>query len=160
MTSISTESLNHVSETDTLFDLIEMKLHLLTEMQRMSISQSDIVSQHDVSGLMALLSRKQELMNSLHQVQADLLPFQNQDPESRIWSTPEKRRTCQEQIVDCDRILAELIVMENRSLDHMNLQRDATFAQLQQNIDASTVQHAYQATLADEYSESTLSFEG
>jgi hypothetical protein len=99
-------------------------------------------------------------MDSLHQVQSDLAAYQNQDPEARVWVSPDKRSKCQDSIAVCDRILQELIVMENRSLDHMNLQREATAAQLQQNIDASTVQHAYEASRPDDLVESTLSYEG
>jgi hypothetical protein len=147
--------------TESLFSLIESKLHLLTEMKHMSVSQSDLVAQHDMAGLMTLLSRKQDLMDSLRQVQESLAPFQTQDPESREWSSQDRRRSCQEMIAKCDELLQHLIVMENRSLDNMTIQREIVAAQLQQNINASTVQHAYQTTDADQTSlESFLSLEG
>jgi hypothetical protein len=147
--------------SESLVTLIESKLHLLTEMKQMSISQTDLVAQHDMTGLMTLLSRKQNLMDSLHQVQESLAPFQSQDPESRKWSSPDRRRSCQEMIAKCDELLQHLIVMENRSLDNMTVQREIVAAQLQQNIDASTVQHAYQTSDSDETSlESFLSLEG
>jgi hypothetical protein len=64
-------------------------------------------------------------------------------------------------IAKCDELLQHLIVMENRSLDNMTVQREIVAAQLQQNIDASTVQHAYQTSDSDETSlESFLSLEG
>jgi hypothetical protein len=130
-------------------------------MKHMSTSQSELVAQHDMSGLMTLLSRKQDLMESLRLIQEDLSPFQSQDPEARTWSSPDRRKMCQEMIAKCDELLQQLIVMENRSLDNMTVQREIVAAQLQQNIDASTVQHAYQTTESDEASlESFLSLEG
>ena len=51
--------------TESLFELIESKLHFLNEMQAMSLAQTDLVSQHDMTGLMTLFSRKQELMGAL-----------------------------------------------------------------------------------------------
>ena len=147
--------------TEALFRLIESKHHLLSEMKQMSITQSDLVSQHEMTDLMTLLSRKQHLMESLHEVQNGLTPFQSQDPEARIWSSPSRRKTCQEMIANCDRLLQELIVMENRSLDNMTVQREMVSAQLQQNINAATVQHAYQTSDSDDTSlESFLSIEG
>ena len=147
--------------TDTLFSLIESKLHLLSEMQEMSIAQSDMVAQYDMSSLMTLLSRKQELMESLREVQSRLAPFQPQDPEQRIWPDPSRRQKCKSMIARCDQLLQQMIVIENRSLDNMTLQREIVSAQLQQNINATTLQHAYQTNELDEsMAEGAFSIEG
>jgi hypothetical protein len=161
-TKMNQEAIRSIElSTDYLFDLIESKLHLLKEMQSMSLAQTDLVAQHDMTSLMTLLSRKQELMGALGDVQLKLARFQNQDPEQRKWSSPDRRKTCQEMVKRCDQLLQELIVMEDRSLGNMNLQRDTVAAQLQQNIDACTIQNAYQSSDLDESSfESSLSIEG
>ena len=147
--------------TDLLFELIESKMHLLMEMQAMSMTQSDFVAHHDMASLMTLLSRKQELMGALGKVQSELARFQDQDPEQRNWSPPARRKECQEMVSRCDRLLQELIVMEDRSLGSMNLQRESVAAQLQQNIDACAIQNAYHASdLEGSSIDSTLSIEG
>lgn len=134
------------TSTDRLFELIETKLHLLNQMQEMTLEQSEMVVRHDMTGLMTLLSRKQALMDSLRIVQSNLVPFQNQDPELRVWSAPERRKTCQEMVKRCDELIQYLVVQENRSLDQMTTQREAVAAQLQQNFDASQIEHAYHTT--------------
>ena len=147
--------------TDLLFSLIESKLHLLTEMQAMSLAQSDLVAQHDMTSLMTLLSRKQDLMGALGNVQSELACFQDQDPEQRSWSSTSRRNTCQAMATRCDQLLQELIVMEDRSLGSMNLQRESVVAQLQQNVDACAIQNAYQSSDLEESSfDSSLSIEG
>jgi len=147
--------------TDSLFELIESKLHLLGEMQAMSLAQADLVTQHDMTSLMTLLSRKQELMSALGCVQSELACFRDQDPELRVWSTPGRRKDCKDMVARCDQLLQELIVMEDRSLNSMNLQRESVAAQLQQNIDACTIQNAYHSSDVDESSfDSSLSIEG
>ncbi len=147
--------------TDLLFELVESKLHLLMEMRAMSLTQSDFVAHHDMASLMTLLSRKQELMGALGKVQSELARFQDQDPEQRSWSALVRRKECQEMVGRCDRLLQELIVMEDRSLGSMNLQRESVAAQLQQNIDACAIQNAYHASDLEESSiDSTLSIEG
>lgn len=147
--------------TESLFALIESKLHLLTEMQAMSLVQTDLVAQHDMTALMTLLSRKQELMGALGGVQSRLANFQQQDPEQRSWSTPARRKACQNMVTRCDQLLQELIVMEDRSLGSMNLQRESVAAQLQQNVDACAIQNAYNSHDLEESSfDSSVSFEG
>jgi len=147
--------------TDSLFELIESKLQLLGEMQAMSLAQADLVTQHDMTSLMTLLSRKQELMSALGSVQSELTRFQDQDPELRVWSTPGRRQECKDMVARCDLLLQELIVMEDRSLNSMNLQRESVAAQLQQNIDACTIQNAYHSSDVEESSlDSSLSIEG
>lgn len=147
--------------TDSLFALIESKLHLLTEMQAMTLTQTDFVAQHDMSSLMTLLSRKQDLMGALGNVQSELVRFQGQDPEQRSWANESRRKSCQKMVARCDQLLQELIVMEDRSLGSMNLQRESVTAQLQQNIDACAIQNAYQSSDLEESSfDSSLSIEG
>ena len=147
--------------TDSLFALIESKLHLLTEMQAMTLTQTDFVAQHDMSSLMTLLSRKQDLMGALGNVQSELVRFQGQDPEQRSWASESRRKSCQKMVARCDQLLQELIVMEDRSLGSMNLQRESVTAQLQQNIDACVIQNAYQSSDLEESSfDSSLSIEG
>jgi len=147
--------------TESLFALIDSKLHLLVEMHSMSLAQTDLVSQHDMSSLMSLLSRKQELMTALSEAQTKIALFRDQDPEKRSWSSPDRRKECQVKVARCDQLLQELIVMEDRSLGSMNLQRESVVAQLQQNIDASTIQNAYHSSDLEESSlDSSLSIEG
>ena len=147
--------------SDSLFGLIESKLHLLTEMQAMTLTQTDLLAQHDMTSLMTLLSRKQDLLGALGNVQSELVRFQDQDPEQRSWSSQSRRKTCQEMVARCDQLLQELIVMEDRSLGSMNLQRESVAAQLQQNIDACAIQNAYQSSDLEESSfNSSLSIEG
>ncbi|XZE43637.1 hypothetical protein SH467x_003203 [Pirellulaceae bacterium SH467] len=138
------------SSTDRLFGLFETKLHLLTQMQSMALEQDELVAQHDMSGLMSLLSRKQQLMESLQAIQNGLVDYQHDDPEKRVWSSPARRVECQKIVKRCDDLVQQLILLENRSLDHMNLQRDAVQSQLLQNAAADQIQRAYASTLDSE----------
>lgn len=147
--------------TDELFEAFETKLHLLREMYQMTIEQMDLVSQHDLTALMTLLSRKQSLMESLSNVQKRFEPFHREDPEKRKWISAERRRQCQSMAAECDSLLKLLIEHENQSLDNMNLKRELVQAQLDQNASAARVQQAYSSfeeTIVDDHS--SFSFEG
>ncbi|AMV34777.1 hypothetical protein VN12_21805 [Pirellula sp. SH-Sr6A] len=139
------------SSTERLFGLFETKLHLLSQMQSMALEQDELVAQHDMSGLMSLLSRKQQLMESLQAIQNELHPFQHEDPEKRVWRSPARRLECQKIVKRCEDVVQQLILLENRSLDHMNLQREAVQSQLLQNAAADQIQRAYASTLDSEH---------
>lgn len=150
----------HVHNTERLFELIETKLHLLEEMQALTIEQADQVVQHDMTALMVVLSRKQSLMESLQSVQMELLSYRDEDPDSRVWSSPDKRSRCKAMVQRSEQLLSELIVQENRCLDNMNVKRDSVLTQLQQNVAASQLQAAYSSVDLAAESEDGFSLEG
>ncbi|MFN7874638.1 MAG: hypothetical protein ACK5PB_04930 [Pirellula sp.] len=150
----------HVHSTERLFELIETKLHLLEEMQALTIEQADQVVQHDMTALMVVLSRKQSLMESLQSVQTELLSYRDEDPDSRVWSSPDKRTRCKAMVQRSEQLLSELIVQENRCLDNMNLKRDSVLTQLQQNVAASQLQAAYSSVDSAAETEDGFSLEG
>lgn len=151
-----------VSELSThrLFELIETKLHLLTQMLELTVEQSDVVHSQDMEALFALLSKKQQLMDSLQSIQQQLVPFQSQDPERREWESAEKRIDCQTNVERCDRLIQQLVVLENRSIDNMVVQRETVASQLKQNADASQIQHAYHASDVEPIETSSISLTG
>ncbi|MFN7290755.1 MAG: hypothetical protein ACK5YR_03410 [Pirellula sp.] len=146
--------------TERLFELIETKLHLLEEMQALTIEQADQVAQHDMTSLMVVLSRKQSLMESLQSVQLELISYRDEDPDARVWSSPDKRTRCKAMVQRSDQLLSELIVQENRCLDNMNLKRDSVLTQLQQNVAASQLQAAYGSVNSLDQTEDGFSLEG
>jgi hypothetical protein len=98
-----------------------------------------------MGGLMSVLSRKQSLMESLQTVQEELAVFKEDDPEARVWISPQRRTACQSMVQESERLVQQLIVQENRSLDSMNLKRDSIQSQLNQNAAASQIQKAYES---------------
>ena len=148
--------------TEKLYELMESKLRLLTELHSLAVEQSDLVSGQELSELMALLGRKQRLMDSLTEIQVDLVPYASEDPETRIWRSEECRRECQSVKMRCDRLVSELLVMENRAIDNMALQREVVASQLQQVTDATRLSRAYEASSGSELLEEggALSFTG
>jgi len=148
--------------TEKLYELMESKLRLLTELHSLAVEQSDLVSGQELSELMSLLGRKQRLMDTLTEIQVDLVPYASEDPETRIWRSEARRSECQSVKMRCDRLVSELLVMENRAIDNMTLQREVVASQLQQVTDASRLSRAYEASSGSELLEEggALSFTG
>ncbi len=138
------------TSTERLVTLFETKLHLLQEMQALSLEQSSLVEKHEMTSLMTLLSRKQQLMESLQRVQLEMAPYRDEDPESRVWESPDRRQACRALVAECDKLTQWLIVQENQSIAQMDAQRDGMQSQIQQNAAASQVQRAYLANSVSE----------
>jgi hypothetical protein len=149
------------SRTEQLFSLMEAKLGLLSELRSLAMQQSDAVDKQDVGDLLQLLGRKQGLMERLQAIQDQLRPFAEEDPETRIWSSPERRATCQANKRRCDQWIEEILVMEHRAIETMSSQREAISGQLVQATDAMRLSRAYGLHDDDPSNfESVISFDG
>ncbi len=150
-----------VGDTERLIALLESKLSLLMALRDLALHQAEVVAGHELSELMTLLSRKQLLMDRLAAIQDALSPYAHDDPETRPWVSPERRRMGQRIKGQCDELLQELLVMETRSIDNMTLQRDVVASQLQQVTDALRLSRAYVDVQPDGLNDgNTVSFSG
>jgi flagellar biosynthesis/type III secretory pathway chaperone len=131
------------ARTEQLFSLFESKRMLLEDLRTIGVAQSDAISQQDISELLNLLGRKQGIMDRLIAIQKQMLDFQEDDPEARVWSSPERRRMCQETKRVCDQWIQEILVMEERAGQLMTAQRDAIAGQLLQAADSMRLARAY-----------------
>jgi hypothetical protein len=152
---------NRFARTEHLFSLMEAKRAVLAELRNMAILQIDAIDKQDITELLQLLSRKQLRMDRMVALQQQLSTFQGEDPESRLWVTPERRHACQAIKRECDRWIQEILVMEQRAADSMTVQRDALAGQLLQTADSMRVTRAYgfEGDLPDS-TEGSLSIDG
>lgn len=139
-----------IPATERLFSLFETKLHLLRELQALTLEQTALVSLHEMSALMTLLSRKQSIIEALQRIQSDLALYRNDDPERRVWNSPARRSECQTLVRQCEQLVAGLIVQENESIAEMSEQRENLNSQIQQNALATQVQQAYSSNVLSE----------
>ncbi len=126
-------------ETDLLSDLIDRKLQCLVQLRDMGRRQFELVEEGSITSLLDLLSAKQEVLARMQSIERRLDPFRDQDPDARRWRSPQKRRSCAEQVKRCERLLAETLAQEKRSEQELIRRRDEAAHQLQ------GIQHAGQA---------------
>ena len=94
-------------------------------------------------------------------LQQRFVTFQDEDPELRIWSSPDRRKACQETKRTCDQWIQEILVMEQRAADEMTAQRDAVAGQLLQVSDSMRLSRAYGFEgIASEDDDGGLSLDG
>jgi hypothetical protein len=91
-----------------------------------------IASQGDVSALLQLLASKQELITELDRVEHDLIPHRKESPEQRQWHSSNDRAACAQQAHECNKLLSEIMHLENQSADRMTAHRDEVIVQSKQ----------------------------
>lgn len=140
---MSKAELSTPGDTEVLYALFEAKAMLLRELRELTLQQGDSVSKQDMPELLNLLARKQSLMDRLMSIQEKMSAFANDAPDDRVWRGPERRTACRAFQAECERLVRELLVLENRSIDQMSQQRDIVASQLQQVTDAMRLSRAY-----------------
>jgi hypothetical protein len=131
--------------TELLAELINRKHQVLVQLRDAGRRQAEIVRDGDASALLKLLAAKQYMIAALQQVQREMAPFGNDDPNRRAWRMPEDRARCAQQAAECNELLSEVIALEKQSADEMAARRESVARQLRQVHVASQVRTAYEA---------------
>lgn len=147
-------------DTQLLKQLGERKLHLLTQLHDLSIDQQVLVSEQRVEELLVLLSRKSEAIADLQLIQADLKQFENQAPEDRLWASQADREECRAQFERCEALIAELLAMENQSMDELTQRKELVAQQLKQFVTADAIHEAYHSGASEPEEYSSFSLDG
>ena len=132
-------------DTQLLTKLIHAKHLVLTQLREIGRRQAELISGGDVAALLKLLAVKQQLIAHLQTVERELTPHYGQDPERRVWSSPQDRADCARMAAECNAILDEIVRLEKQGADDMTVRRNEVAEQLKQVHVASQVRNAYEA---------------
>ena len=134
--------------TDRLAALVGSKLELLTLLVRLAQQQLALIEAGDMSMLMKLLAAKQTLLTQLTELERKLDPYRADDPDARVWRSPQARAECQQQSELAAQNLSELMALEKQGEGRMVRRRDEAAARLQGVHSAAEASHAYAASPA------------
>lgn len=129
--------------TDVLFDCMQKRVDLARGLWQLNQSQTAAALDSETDALMGILARKQGLLDSLADVQSILQTYLDDDPETRVWSDPQRRQECRQNAQESQRLLAELLQLEQSTLDEVTARRDAVGALLRDGMDAISTRDAY-----------------
>ncbi len=147
------------SQTDLLSELIDRKYQCLAQLRDMGRRQFELVSEGSITGVLDVLSARQELLARLQSVERALDPFRDQDPDARRWRFPEKRRRCAEQLARCETLLAEILAQEKQSEQELTRRRDEVAHRLTGIHRAGQARGAYATSCTPETHQLDLSSE-
>ncbi len=129
--------------TDVLFDCMQKRVELARNLRQMHQAQTAAALESETDTLMGILARKQGLLDELAEIQMTLQPYVEDDPDTRCWSSQERREACRNNADESQRLLAELMRVEQMTLDEVTARREAIGALLRDGMDAISTRDAY-----------------
>ncbi len=130
-------------ETDLLANLIAKKHDVLIGLRDLSRRQSSILGEGDMSRLLSVLATKQQQLDELQQLEKQIDPFRDQDPDQRIWRSTADRDRCRQVAERCESLLREIMLMEKQCESDLIIRRDETAELLQGTHTATEARTAY-----------------
>jgi hypothetical protein len=128
--------------------LLCRKLSVLEEILSLSQTQAALVERDDVDGLMEALAAKQTHLDRLRVLQNELAPYRDEDPEARLWRTPQRRRQTQIVARRCEEVLEAIMAIEKECERQLLQRRAETAAELQSVDAAQRARDEYASSLA------------
>jgi len=130
--------------TDRLAELVDKKHEVLGQLRTLSQYQLRLAG-HDeyLSDLMRVLAAKQSLIERLSNIDQQLNPFRSEDPDARVWRSPEDRQRCSKMAGECEQLLSELKKLEQASTQTISKRRDDVAKQLKETNTAVDSNAAY-----------------
>ncbi len=131
------------SHTERLAKLIQLKHDVLSQLWELARRQVEVIAADEVDRLMSLLAQKQTLLNQLQRVEVVLDPFRADDPDARLWKSPEDRRRCQMVAERANALLQQLVTLEKQAEGQLVQSRDNTARELAAASSAFAARQAY-----------------
>jgi hypothetical protein len=131
--------------TERLAELVDQKHRVLVQLREVGKRQMDLVENGETALLLKLLAAKQNLISALQGIEKQLATFAGEDPEQRRWPSLETREACARQAQECNRMLQEVVALEQLGTEKITLRRNEIAAQLDQVHAAAQVRSAYES---------------
>jgi flagellar biosynthesis/type III secretory pathway chaperone len=126
-----------------LAKLIDRKHVVLSQLRELVRRQDALIAEGDLDSLMRVLGAKQQLLAALQEVEAELRPFRDQDPEAREWASDEQRQASRDANDQCAEMLSEIVALEKQCEARLAQRREATAARLEVVVGAAKARGAY-----------------
>ena len=130
-------------DTHRLAELIRQKHGVLVQLRDLAGRQLTLIDEGDMTALLGLLATKQKLLAGIQQLERQLDPFRDQDPDSRIWRNPADREQASQMAAQCASMLEETMKLETQGETALSSRRDEAATRLQAASGASHARQAY-----------------
>ena len=129
--------------TKQLAELIRAKHQCLLQLRELGQRQRQLIERGELGELLRLLAAKQHVITALQSADRQLAPYQQEDPDSRSWASPQDRARCAQMAAECRQLLEEIMQMEKDNEAQMTRRRNDVAAQLTSLHHADHVRGAY-----------------
>jgi hypothetical protein len=131
-------------ETEQLVTLVHARLQSLQDLLRLTDLQDSVIEAGNMTDLIELLDRKQQILQSLQECDQMLAPFRAQPPDSRVWRDQARRALCRQMTDACEEVLRVLLDRERAAEHALVSKKDGLAEQLSRVNAAAVARQAYQ----------------
>ena len=132
-----------MTDSEHLFQLMGQKLERLEQLHICSGNQMQYIDAEDMGAILEILAAKQRLLIEIEGIDRQIAQYHVDDPEDRVWPSPEMREQCRERISRCDRLVRETLEHDKLAEQCLTEKMNTAKQQLQQYTDTAHVQGAY-----------------
>ena len=132
-----------IEYTEELAVCMERRRDILLVLRTLADKQTEAAGTSDIDTTLGILARKESLLEDLAAIVTAMRPYQSDDPEQRVWASAERRAACAEVAKEGDKLLQEIMQVEQTTIDTMTSRREAIAAQLQNGTDSTLARNAY-----------------
>jgi len=132
-----------MSDTEKFFQLIREKHERLLRLRDFSQRQLQFVDEENMNALLELLAAKQKLLIEMEGADNELKKYRVDDPDQRIWTSPELRNQCREAVSQCDRLIREILETDHLAEQQLIEKKERAGQLLKQFDNSARVQNAY-----------------
>ena len=110
---------------------MQSRASLLEQMLRISEKQWNIAQSGDVTFLLEILARKQRAFEMFEELERQLDPYRNIEPQDRRWDCEQDRLDCDAANRHCKKLLEDILALDTQSEAELARQKDEAHRQLQ-----------------------------
>lgn len=130
-------------DAERLSQLVRARRDLMAAILKQSMACEAAVEAGLVESLITALAEKDQQVEQLKRLQAELQPHAEVAAESRSWPSEEMREQCRREIEQTAQLQAAILEIDARCEATMTLRRDELFNTLQQTTGSALAARAY-----------------
>lgn len=111
---------------DAIVGLLSQQLDLYRRLRALAARQHDLVATRESAKLLSVLAERQQIVDSLSRLDAEIRPLRSRWPEVRETLTPQQRRSVGEIVSEVGKTLSEIIDADNADCQTLTQLRDDT----------------------------------
>jgi len=138
-----------MTDGEKLFRLIQKKQERLEQLCDCSRNQLQYVDNGNIDALFELLGVKQKLLLDLEEIDRQISAYQWDDPEKRLWPSPEMRQKCQEAVETCRQLVRKALEHDQEAEKELIAKKNDAQIQLKQFDTQANIQRAYHRQQAE-----------
>ncbi len=132
-----------MTDSEHLYQLVQQKLERLEQLHSCSGNQMRYVETDNMGAVLEILAAKQRLLIEIEGFDRQIAGYHVDDPEERVWPTPDMRERCREMIARCDRLVRETLEFDRAAEQSLIVKKEEARKQLRQFTGTTQVQGAY-----------------